>query len=712
MSSAPDPGSVPPAQRRRAAHRQRASCLSGLLFVSLAPLTAVAGAAPPPQPPVIDAPEVAISATRTARSVLDLPGNVTVIDRAAIERSGARSVPDLLRREAGLMVTSLGSTPEGFTVEARGFNNGGGNGCSTLVLVDGRRINEPETGCPDWSFVALEEIDRIEIVRGPASVAYGDNAAAGVIHIFTIRPREAGLRAAGQFETGSYGMRSGAGRVSGRSGGAFATAFFGHSDANGYRDQSDFNWDAARLGIGADLGEVGELRVDGGYDSNFRQRPGALSEAEMDADRRQADPDSLGDFDRARSRFLMASADLKLGEDVRVRILPYTRRRSDAGTLSGDDGFGGSFDFVTDSETEQLGIDAQLEVGFDAFGQRHTFLTGGELRREDSDVRNLFASPGFSSDTKVRLRRDTWGVFAQQEIGLREDLHLLLGVRRDQIRYDGSGFQDAGGFLTRVVVDEEPSVWSPRAALTWRVSEPIALYAGYARGFRSANVQETVSLFGVAPVDPQKTESYEIGGKLRSGRFGGNLALYWMNVRNEILFDPFTFANVNLGRVRHRGVELSGTVRVVEWLELHASYTYDDVRIRSGILTDLGPPALFTNAGRIPLTPKHRGAAGATVFLPCGFELGVDALWIGSRPLVNDLDNDSEKLPPYAVVDARAAWRGAHGPFSLVLEALGKNLTNRDYSEFGGEATFGGAPGFYPAAERNFVVGARVEVRR
>jgi iron complex outermembrane receptor protein len=697
VSSAPafTPARTPRAGRRRVPF--------SWLLLSI-PLSAAA-AEPAPTPPVVETPEVTISATRTERSVLDVAGNVTTIDRAKIERSGARSVPDLLRREAGLMVTGLGSTPEGYTVEARGFNNGGGNGCSTLVLVDGRRLNEPETGCPDWSFVALEDIERIEIVRGPASVAYGDNAAAGVIQIFTYRPREDGMRVAGAADTGSYGAQNAGLRLAAREGGAFATAYLGDADSNGYRHQSDFVWDAFRLGVGADFAEAGELRLDGGYDSNLRERPGALTRDDLHEDRRQADPDSLGDEDRARARFLLGTLALRPAEDVEVRVLPYVRRRDDRGTLSADDGAGGSFSFATDSETEQLGADAQVSVGFDALGRRHTFLTGGELRREDSDLVNRFESISFGdSFTDVALRRETWGLFAQQEVGLRDDLHLLVGVRRDEVHYGGSGFQQDDFGVTTVDVDEEPSIWSPRASLAWRVAEPVGLYAGWARGFRSANVQETVSLFGVAPVDPQKSESWEIGGKYREGDRVLNLALFWMNVKDEILFDPFTFENTNIDRVRHRGVEVSGDVRPFEWLELYASYTLDDVRIRRGI----------ASAGRMPITPKHRGALGATVFLPLGFEIGADALWVGSRPLANDLDNSStsEKLHSYGVYDARVAWRRTHGPVALVLEAVGRNLTDETYAEFGGEASFGGPPGYFPAPERNWLAGVRLEYRR
>src|SRR4029450_7528994 len=166
-----------PAPARRKARRHRLLFLVLLLSV---PTRAVADdpappASPaPPAPPVIEAPEVTISATRSERDVLDVPGNTTVIDRPAIERSGALDVPDLLRREAGIFVTNTTSNPGGYNVEARGFQNGGGNGCHTLGLIDGRPMNEFDTGCPDWSLITLADVERIEIVRGPVSALYGN----------------------------------------------------------------------------------------------------------------------------------------------------------------------------------------------------------------------------------------------------------------------------------------------------------------------------------------------------------------------------------------------------------------------------------------------------------------------------------------------------------------------------------------------------------
>jgi outer membrane cobalamin receptor len=177
----------------RARERARASGLSpssialSCFFLSSSSAAAQTpdASAPSSAPVVREAREISITATRAERNLLDVPANVSVIERAEIERSGASSLPELLRREAGVLVTNTTTNAEGYSVEARGFGNGGGNGCRTLVLIDGRRANEPDTGCVDWTFLSLDQVERIEVVRGPGSAAYGDNALGAVIAIST-----------------------------------------------------------------------------------------------------------------------------------------------------------------------------------------------------------------------------------------------------------------------------------------------------------------------------------------------------------------------------------------------------------------------------------------------------------------------------------------------------------------------------------------------
>jgi outer membrane receptor protein involved in Fe transport len=654
---------------------------------------------------LVPVPEVAVSATRSERDVLDVPGNVTVIDREAIERSGARDVADLLRREAGVFVTNTTTNREGYTVEFRGFNNGGGNGSSTLVLIDGRRVNEPSSSFTDWAFVPLDVVESIEVVRGPASALYGDNALAGVIHVRTLRP-EKGVRGVLTGRTGSYDTDGGSLWVGGGAGPVRASAYLDGASTDGYRERSDLRNHRGQLDVSVDLFGRGTLGVRGGYDAQVRQRPGALTEEEIDDDRRQAAPGSDDDFDRARERYGQLYADFAVTDALSWRLDGWHRRRDDRAVAS--DPF---FEFTTRGDDDANGLGTWLELDVEPFGHRLRSSLGVDLLQEDRDFDSAFEFFPFPATlSATRARRRLYGIFLQAELNLTDDLVLSGGVRRDSAHYRGE--DDALGASFRARHEE----WAPKAALTWRLAEPVSAYVSYARGFRFPNFDEAFGFFGFSPgLEPQSSDAYETGLKVRTERVSANLAVYQMNVDDEIFLDPLapnpfspflTGVNVNVDRVRHRGVELSGSVRPADWLELYGSYTYDDVEIRRDALTGLA-------GRRLPITPHHRGTAGAIVTLPFGFELGANANYVGSRFVANDVRNALDKLPRYASYDVRVGWRrdlGEH--LSLLLDATAYNVTGREYAEFGGLSLFSPRVAFYPSPERHYLVGARVELRR
>src|SRR4030043_2436458 len=144
---------------------------------------------------------VVVTATRDAQEIRKVPANVTVITREEIERSNAKATVDLLRYEVGLVVRDFTGNGKTATVDIRGLGETGP--LNTLVLVDGRRVNEIDLSGVDWTQIPLDQIDRIEIIRGPGSVLYGDNAVGGVINIITKKP-EKSFSAKGDVVRGSY----------------------------------------------------------------------------------------------------------------------------------------------------------------------------------------------------------------------------------------------------------------------------------------------------------------------------------------------------------------------------------------------------------------------------------------------------------------------------------------------------------------------------
>ena len=674
--------------------------------------------------PIIEADPITVTSTRTERTVLDVPGNVTVIDRDAIERSGASSIAELLRREAGIFVTNTTGHPEGTTLEARGFNNGGGNGCSTLVLVDDRPVNEPDTGCPDWSFLPLENAERIEIVRGPVSAAWGSGAIAGVIHIHTRDAgAEDGVRASVRLHAGTYSNDGGSAHVSGRSGRFRASAFHETTESDSYRDRADYRGETTEASFGVDVGEDLSIDLRGGIASTRRERPGAI-DLSIVSDRTAAQTNG-DDHAISRQRFLQASVEWQARQDLRISLRPHHRQSKDTGLLTGAF-VGGSFEFESEDEVDTLGLDAQAQWDGEIAGRQVRLLAGVSVTQDDIDSTTLSTTffPPFapSVDTGASsARRKTAAGFVQAEVWVRDDVLVSLGARRDRSRLEGFS-RTVGAFSGTSVFGEETeqTAWSPRAAVTWRVDENSSLYASFSRGVRFPNLFETFGSFGFSPgLQAEKSKSYEVGGKWRDERSELNVAVYHMEVSDEIyfVFDPNLFVpgpfgdnsyfgnNENVDRVRHRGLEISGRLQLREWLHAYGSYTYDDVEIRKG--------EPFGSGMRIPITPKHRGTLGLTAALPLGFEAGVNANYVGSRFVANSLGGAVGSLGKHTTYDARLGWgHELSEGIRLQLEAVGNNLTDREYSDFGGFSTFSLFVGSFPAPDRHYTMSVRITIER
>src|SRR5574340_708092 len=147
--------------------------------------------------------EVVVTATRYEEKVTTVPSGVSVISAEDIKNSTAQNIPDLLRTEVGIQVNDLAGNRRSYTVDLRGFGETASS--NTLVLVDGRRVNQPDLSGVDWTEIPIERVSRIEIIKGGrGSVLYGDNATGGVINIIT-KEGEGGLKAGTALAAGSYG---------------------------------------------------------------------------------------------------------------------------------------------------------------------------------------------------------------------------------------------------------------------------------------------------------------------------------------------------------------------------------------------------------------------------------------------------------------------------------------------------------------------------
>jgi iron complex outermembrane recepter protein len=685
--------------------------------------------------------QATVTATRASRTILDTPGNVTVIDRATIEQSGVRDLPELLRREAGIMVTNTTSGPTGYNVEARGFANGSGGGSSMLVLVDGRRTNEPSTSVTDWALIDLDNIDHVEIVRGPTSALYGDNAVGGTIQIFT-RSGEGKPQFDSHTVYGGYGNFGGSHNTveqslhaGGTDGPLTASLFADYDSSNDYRDRAEFRSRAVESSFRYVLTDRIALSFLGGYQDYQSQLPGTLTAAQIQpctlADRfeiasqnipptfcglgpQAASPNLNQNFDDATVRHASMTLEVTPVDNLLITFSPYTWAKHDT-SASGDP----SFVFSGDNDQQTYGLNTQAQIDAPIFELKNRFIFGSDLRREDDSLNSNFSTLGMPSSPETsRSSRETWALYAQEELHLMADLLLSGGVRYDEASDNLEQTAPPMNFYNTL------KAWSPRGALTYRISEPASVYVSYARSFRFPSLLELAGVFGQNPLlKPQTSDNYEVGFKWRSQRVTAGLALYLMEVHNEIIFDSsvqesiqgFTFLggeSVNIERTRHRGIEAALSVRPTDYLELYGSYTLDDARIVFDPFTGL-------DGDRVPITPVHRGTAGFVLKLPYDFDIGVNANIVGSRYLANDFANSLPQLPKFAIYDLVVGFRPTAFSERLGLQVTFaiRNLFNRQYSEFGARQTFVVPPpttsdvGFYPSPQRYFVMGVTIRAR-
>jgi len=168
-------------------------------IAALVPLSAAHAQAAVDQP-VVNQPVVIVTGVRRAQTVDDALASVTVIDRDEIEKSPEVDLISLLAQQAGVDISRTGGAGQSSTVFLRGANSN-----QTLVLIDGIRVAAATNSVFDFANLPLDQVERIEIVRGPRAAYWGSDAIGGVIQIFTRKPKQFEA----SVEAGSYGLRGG-----------------------------------------------------------------------------------------------------------------------------------------------------------------------------------------------------------------------------------------------------------------------------------------------------------------------------------------------------------------------------------------------------------------------------------------------------------------------------------------------------------------------
>ncbi|PCC98626.1 TonB-dependent receptor domain-containing protein [Halopseudomonas pelagia] len=537
----------------------------------------------------VDLPDTVVTASRQAQSLSRTPAATTVFTRSEIERLQPSSVADLLRRVPGASVTTTGGQGSLTSLSLRGTGS-----TQSLVLVDGQRIGSASAGQPSLEFLNIDQIERIEVIRGPRSAIYGSDAIGGVVQIFT-RQGESGLNPR---VTAGIGSNNTYRRHVGMSGGNQQT----------------------RFDLGASLNETA------GFDRTRHEEAGDQ------------------DDDGYRNRAFNASLSHNFTDDVEAGVRLLEQSGNTEYDLNGNP----EDDFTLSTVATHLQWQVsqlwttRLEAGHaedkrsshydaNAFGPAATY-SYNTYRDSASWLNSLRLSEQHSLQTGVDWYQDrlrSTGSYLQTE---RYNRAAFV-----QHRFEGEAYQTELGWRH----DDNEQFGNANtfnAALTVPITDNQQVVASYGEGFRAPTFNDLYTSFGANPnLRPERSKSYELQwrGQVQAAQL--QAAAFRTDIDDLILLDPF-FTAQNISRARIHGLELSASTQVAGWDTLLAA-TWLDPRDRN-------------SGNQLPRRPKR------LLSLDVDRQLGVFGIGFSlsaNSQRYNDPANEQE-LSGYGLVEARARW--------------------------------------------------------
>lgn len=557
--------------------------------------------------------EIIVTADRKARTVDETLAPVSIITRADIEKYQASSIPDALRHVPGINLSNSGGVGKATSVFIRGTNSS-----HVLVLIDGVKVGSATTGSVAFEDLPLDQVERIEVVRGPRSSLYGSEAIGGVIQIFTRKggkgfqpeaslsagshnTQKANVNLAGGDATTWYNLNAGTEKTDGID----VTANHQEPDADGY-DRDSLSLRAGHRFADDTTLEVSALRAAGEnhFDSSFNNE----------------------------THFTQQTLSGKLQHRVNDNTLltaQIGQARDDADNYLNGTPLAAFRTYNTQRDT------ASLQADVDA-GSRGAITLGLDQQRDTVE----------SDSAYDRTSRDNTGLFASYQTDMGAN-RLEVSARHDDNEQFGT--HNSGGI-----------------AVGRDLRNGMRVTAAYGTAFKAPTFNDLYYPFsGDASLQPEESQNAELGvaGKLAGGKTTWSANAFSNSIDNLISYRPPTYQISQTDKARIQGLELSTGTQLAGW-DIAANVTLQNPENRSG--TDAGKTLIYR--------PKQ--LASVDIDRALGkFRVGATVRGESQR-YTDDANTESAKLSGYGTLDLRADYRLAK---DWTIGAKLGNVLDKDY---------------------------------
>jgi iron complex outermembrane receptor protein len=661
-------------------------------------------------------PSAMSAATPTATSVPAIltGSSTTVITSADIAHSPAQTVQEIIAQVPGVQLTTLFGGVNGAktSVDLRGF--GALATANTLVLINGRRLNDIDLAGVDLSTIPRDSIERIEITKGNSgAVLYGDNAVGGVINIVT-RTGVSGPPLAARVEVGagSFNERKVAASASANAG-PWSTSFYGTQiNSDGYRVNNQL---AQHNGIGDIRYTTPDLTAYltlSGDDQRLGFPGGRLVDPSIGVNQLVTDRKGAATpFDHAEQQGANATAGFikSLWNGAELIVDGGVRDKKQQSSF-----FGGvplqTFLFTyVDAKLQTWSLTPRLSIKNAVFGMPSNILTGIDYY-DATFHQNRGAFIGAPPIHMYDLSQRTVAAYWQQTIGIIPTTDFSYGGRIQRMSLAARDVLDPTapnyfGDAQAMPLDTGETQHALHIGIEHRFNDVFAVFGRAAHAFRTPNVDERVSsgpafdaffnpIAGNFALKTQTSNDVEGGFRIKAGALAMQSSVYDMDLTNEIQFNPVGFFNRNLDPTRRYGSETSATFRASDTLLFRGGFAYTRAVFREG-------PFIGND---IPLVSRYTTSGGVT-WNAWQKYLVVDATvrYWSSRHMDNDQPNTQPLIPANATVDFKLS--GEYDRFFWSLSV--NNVFNALYYDYAIASAF--TPdrfNAYPLPGRTFLVKA------
>jgi len=666
--------------------------------------------------------DVVVSASRVEQRAFDTAASVNVISRDQIQEGQAQvNVAEPLARVPGLYALNRQNSAQDVLISSRGFGANSAFGARGLRLVVDGIPGTVADGQGQISHIDLPSAERIEVLRGPFSVLYG-NSAGGVVSVFT-ESGQPGTQLTPYVQTGSYGLHKHGLKASGEAGPVNYLLDVGRLDMQGYRDHSASRRDNDNAKLRVKVSDDTSVQLVANRVDLSAQDPLGLTAAQVQSNPRQAGNLAVAYDTRKTVNQTQWGAQItqRLNPDNSVVLTPYYGERRTVQYLAGAaaNGQTAAVNGVINLARDFYGMDSKWLHSSQAAGMPLRVVSGVDAN-QNTDKRvtfnNVAGAPvvGANNQNMNQAARNL-DVYAQAELRAHERWTLTAGARHSQTT------------LTSTSNNALPSLGSRTYQATtamlsaqYYLRDDTQVYASYGSGFDTPTLNQVaysadnvrnaaVTNTGNMGLLAATTRQLELGVKSElDDRVRVQAAVFATETLNDIVVaasNAGRTAYANAPKTRRNGFELNAQWQLPWQLQAHLAYTWLDASVATDYTTFNGNTATTIKAGnRIPGVPG-RGLYTELMWRQSQrrAEVALEARQVGSMAAT---DANTATVGGYTVAHVRAVLRQNVGGWSITEFARVDNVFNRNYvgSVIVNQAN---AQYYEPAPGRHWTVGLK-----